>query len=140
MQIFIHISSVGSFLDNKGVNAFYLFDIDFNILFIHILALLLYINGSQLLGKIFNGKFSNVLHNTYLNLILNGKVIVYIVICQSETMWSLELSTIVVLTAISSIIIFTIGVIFSIVYEFPLKKLNKTIVNRLSHQSKIKKR
>ena len=140
MQIFIHISSVGSFLDNKGVNAFYLFDIDFNVIFIHLLALLLYINGSQLLGKLFNGKFSNVLHNTYLNLILNGKIIVYIVICQSETMWSLELSTIVVLTAISSIIIFTIGVIFSIVYEFPLKKLNKTIVNRLSHQSKIKKR
>lgn len=136
MQIFINLSSIEYFNTNKFVNAFYLIDIDIGIFIIHILYLIFYISGSRLFGHSFMEKFKNILNGSYFNFILNGKFSVYFIIFQTETLWSLETSTILIIASLSSIIIFVIGILFTLIIELPFKNLFRYFLFLIRRRSK----
>lgn len=136
MQIFLNFSLIEYFHKNAFVNAFYLIDIDIGIFIIHILYLIYYTSGSQFFGHLFMGKFWNILNNSYFNFILNGKFSVYFIIFQTETLWSLETSTILIIASLSSILIFVVGILFTLIIELPFKNLFRYIVFLIRKRSK----
>ena len=122
--------SLEKVISNDGLNFFYLVDIDLVVFMIHWGFFVIYsqkLNISELFD-FFNHIYWSFFTKSYFSFISISSPIILYIFYQSETVVELTENNIFLYSMINIIIILVVDILVYIFYEFPLKKIFKTLI------------
>ena len=120
------ILSLEDLLPNLFLNILYVIDIELVVLMINLIFFYLYFKGGQINDFLSHIYWSFFIKSYFSYTLVSGLVILYI-LYQSETIFKVNIYTIMFYSLISSFFIFIAVIIFYSCYEYPLKKIFKTL-------------
>jgi hypothetical protein len=129
-NFFKHDVYMNEFYQSLGVIVFFSIDIEFAILFMWMLIIPLFLTGDNFVINFFKHDYWNFIARPYFIFLILNKLITVYIFYQSESRIKLELFNIIFFTLLVLMIKMIFCCIFYILYEVPLKKLNKLILER----------
>jgi hypothetical protein len=129
-NFFKHDVYMNEFYRNLGVIIIFSVDIEFAILFMWMIIIPLFLTGDNFIINFFKHDYWNFISRPYFIFLILNKLITVYIFYQSESRIKLELFNIIFFTLLVLIINMIICCVFYILYEVPLKKLNKLIMER----------
>ena len=127
-----NILSLEKIITNYFLNILYVIDIELVVIMINWIFFYLYFKGGQINDFLSHIYWSFFIKSYFSYTLVSGLVILYI-LYQSETVIKLNLYTICFYSLISSFFIFIATIIFYSCYEYPLRKIFKTLKIRRSY-------
>ena len=126
------ILSLEKIITNTFLNILYVIDIELVVIMINWIFFYLYFKGGQINDFLSHIYWSFFIKSYFSYSLVSGLVILYI-IYQSESVIKVSLYTIYLYSLISSFLIFIAVIIFYSCYEYPLRKIFKTLKIRKSY-------
>ena len=121
-----HILSLEKVITNYFLNILYVIDIELVVIMINWIFFYLYFKGGQINDFLSHIYWSFFIKSYFSYSLVSSLVLLYI-LYQSETIIKMNISTVVFYSLISSFFIFIAVIIFYCCYEYPLKKIFKTL-------------
>lgn len=119
---------MNDFYSNLWVNIFFLFDIEFGILFMYLILIPLFLMGENFIISFFSHDYWNFLSRPYFMFILLLNIVTLYIFYQSESRVKLELFNIIFFSLLVLMILMIISASCYIIFEVPLKKMNKLFI------------
>ena len=126
------ILSLEDLIPNLFLNILYVIDIEMVVIMINWIFFYLYFKGGQINDFLSHIYWSFFIKSYFSYTLVSGLVILYI-LYQSETIFKVNLYTIFFYSLTSSFFIFIAIIIFYSCYEYPLRKIFKTLIIRRSY-------
>ena len=126
------ILSLEDLIPNLFLNILYVIDIEIVVIMINWIFFYLYFKGGQINDFLSHIYWSFFIKSYFSYALVSGLVILYI-LYQSETIFKVNLYTIFFYSLTSSFFIFIAIIIFYSCYEYPLRKIFKTLKIRKSY-------
>ena len=126
------ILSLEKIITNTFLNILYVIDIELVVIMINWIFFYLYFKGGQINDFLSHIYWSFFIKSYFSYSLVSGLVILYI-IYQSESVIKVSIYTIYLYSLISSFLIFIAVIIFYSCYEYPLRKIFKTLKIRKSY-------
>ena len=131
-NILINILSLEKVITNYFLNILYVIDIELVVIMINWIFFYLYFKGGQI-NDFLSHIYWSFFIKSYFSYILVSSLVILYIFYQSETIIKMNIYTIFFYSLISSFFIFIAVVIFYSCYEYPLKKIFKTLKIRRAY-------
>ena len=126
------ILSLEGLIPNLFLNILYVIDIELVVIMINWIFFYLNYKGGQI-NDFLSHRYWSFFIKSYFSYTLVSSLVILYILYQSETMIKVNTYTIFFYSLISSFFIFIASIIFYSCYEFPLKKIFKTLKFRKSY-------
>lgn len=122
---------MNNFYHSLGVNLFFLWDIEFGVFFMFMIIIPLFLIGDNFLISLLKHEYWNFFARPYYMFILMLNMVILYIFYQSESRVKLEMFNIVFFSLLCLMIMMIFSACCYIIYEVPLKKLNKFIMEQV---------
>ena len=124
-------------INSKFLNKFLIFDNEIIVIIVHLIAVIFYIKGVNLINDFFSYNFWLMLNRFYFSFILTINIIILFVIFTSETMIIFSAFNIILYSLICGFLIFIFSILLYVFIELPFKKILKILIRKWQYKEEI---